>query len=152
MSDFAFDVLGYTQNMESAGLTRQQAEAIATGMTSMIAQQFDSLLTTKQFEAAMERIDNRFIAVDGKQDAADKRLDAVDKHLDAVDKRLNGVEKTLDKIDMRLSHSDSKFVDIEGKLRELGNLKSKVDLHTWMLALIIIVLVVPQLQQWFAVT
>lgn len=145
MSDFAFDVLGYTQNMESAGLTRQQAEAIATGMTGMIAQQFDSLLTTKQFEAAMERIDNRFVAVESKQNA-------VDKHLDAVDKRLNGVEKTLDKIDMRLSLSDSKFVDIEGKLRELGNLKSKVDLHTWMLALIIIVLVVPQLQQWFAVT
>lgn len=144
MSDFAFDVLGYTQNMESAGLTRQQAEAIATGMTSMIAQQFDSLLTIKQFEAAMERIDNRFIAVESNQDAVDKRLDA-------VDKRLNGVEKSLDKIDMRLSHSDSKFMDIDGKLRELGHLKSKVDLHTWMLALIIIVLVVPQLQQWFAV-
>lgn len=144
MSDFAFDVLGYRQNMESAGLTRQQAEAIAAGMTKMIAQQFDSLLTTEQFEAAMERIDSRFVALETKQVGTDKALTA-------VDQRLNGVEKNLDKIDMRLSHSDSKFLDIDGKLRELGNLKSKVDLHTWMLALIIIVLVVPQLQQWFAV-
>ena len=126
--------------------------SVVVPITTVLLGGFVLHRTTKQFEAAMERIDNRFIAVEGKQDAVDKRLDAVDKHLDAVDKRLNGVEKTLDKIDMRLSHSDSKFVDIEGKLRELGNLKSKVDLHTWMLALIIIVLVVPQLQQWFAVT
>jgi len=73
MSDFAFDVLGYTQNMESAGLTRQQAEAIATGMTKMIAQQFDSLLTTEQFEAAMKRIDNRFVAIENNQDGAHRQ-------------------------------------------------------------------------------
>ena len=151
MSDFAFDVLGYTQNMESAGLTRQQAEAIATGMTSMIAQQFDSLLTTKQFEAAMARIDNRLVAVEDKQDTVDKRLEAVDKRLNAVDNRLNAVEKSLDRIDMRLSHTDNKFLDIDARLGDLSDLKSKVVLHTWMLALIIIVLVVPQLQRWFAV-
>ena len=130
MSDFAFDVLGYTQNMESAGLTRQQAEAIATGMTSMIAQQFDSLLTTKQFEAAMERIDNRFVAIESKQDATDKRLDQIDRHL---------------------SNNDNKFLNIEAKLGQFDEVKSQVNLHTWMLALVIIVLVVPQLQRWFAV-
>jgi chromosome segregation ATPase len=137
MSDFAFDVLGYTKNMESAGLTRQQAEAIAAGMTKMIAQQFDSLLTTRQFEAAMERIDNRFVSIEDKQDSTDDRL--------------NAIEKTLDKIDMRLSHSDNKFLEFDARLGQLADLKSKVDLHTWMLALVIIVLVVPQLQRWFAV-
>ncbi|MBT3410387.1 MAG: hypothetical protein HN430_06815, partial [Halieaceae bacterium] len=34
---------------------------------------------------------------------------------------------------------------------ELAPMKIQLTLHTWMMGLIIIVLVVPQLQEWFAV-
>jgi len=78
----------------------------------------------------MERIDNRFVAIENNQDAVDKRLDQIDRHL--------------------FNH-DNKFLSIDTRLGQLDEVKSQVKLHTWMLALVIIVLVVPQLQRWFAV-
>ena len=99
MSDFAFDVLGYTQNMESAGLTRQQAEAIATGMTSMIAHQFYSLLTTILFEAAMARIDNLLLAFENNQDAVDKLNDQIDRLLFNHDNKYLCIDSRLGQLD-----------------------------------------------------
>ena len=40
---------------------------------------------------------------------------------------------------------------IEKRIQALDSIKSNVNLHTWLLGLIIVVLVVPKLQSWFAV-
>ena len=116
MTQPLFDVLSYSKDLESAGLPRQQADVIAKGMMTIVAQQFDSLVTREHFDVHSARVDQRFEQVD-------KRFEKIDKQLDAIVSRLTKLEF----------------------------LKAQVNLHTWMLGLIIIVLVVPQLQRWFAV-
>ena len=116
MTQPSFDVLSYSKDLESAGLPRPQADVIAKGMMSMVAQQFDLLPSQRHFDAHMARIDQRFERID-------QRFEQIDKQLDVIGGRLTGLEL----------------------------LKSHVNIHTWMLGLIIIVLVVPQLQRWFAV-
>jgi len=120
MTQPSFDVLSYSKDLESAGLPRQQADVIAKGIMTMVAQQFDSLPSLEHFDAHMERIDQRFEQMEKQTNA---RFEQVDKQFDVI----------------------------AGKLTSLELLKSHVNLHTWMLGLITIVLVVPQLQRWFAV-
>ncbi len=119
----SLDVLTYTRDMESAGLPRPQAEAIAKGVMIMVFEQFESLVTREHFDAEAARTGLRF---------------------DQVDRRF-------EQMDQRFAHMDSRLDKIETRLGALESLKSQVNLHTWMLGLLVIVLVVPQLQRWFAV-
>ena len=131
------DVLTYTRDMESAGLPRPQAEAIAKGVISMVIEQFDSLVTQEHFDAQAARTGLRFDQVDQQFREIDHRFEQVDQRFQQMDQRFEHIENRLDKIEVRLG--------------VLESLKSQVNLHTWMLGLIVIVLVVPQLQRWFAV-
>jgi len=71
----------------------------------------------------------------GLEQAMDRHFDKLvtrvhfDAELDAIGRRFDAIEKSLDKLE-----------DVPGVLR----------LHTWILALITITLVIPQLQEWFA--
>ena len=113
----SLDVLAYTRELETVGLPRPQAEAIAKGLMNMVAEQSDSMVTRQHFDAVMDRMDLRFEQMDQRFATIDKRLD-----------------------------------QLETGVSSLETLKSQVNLHTWMLGLITLVLVVPQLQQWFGVT
>ena len=73
----------------------------------------------------------------------DVRLDQVDGRLDQVDRRFQQIERLLELFDKRVER-------LEDQLEPLAALRSQVSLHTWMLGLIVIVLVVPRLQAWFA--
>ena len=134
MPELNLDVLTYTNTLESAGFNRTQAEAIARGTVQMQAQHFDTLVTREHFDHTMERIDQRFGGVDSQFKSVDTRFESIEKQFDAVDKRFEGIDKRLDAI-----------------TGELAPMKIQLTLHTWMMGLIIIVLVVPQLQEWFAV-
>ena len=90
-----FDVLTYSRDLESTGLSRQQAEAIARGMTLMVSQQVESLVTQEHFDLHMTHIDQRFKQVDQRFDQIDRRFEQVDGRLDRVEDRLSRVEKSL---------------------------------------------------------
>ena len=141
MPELNLDVLTYTNTLESAGFNRTQAEAIARGTVQMQAQHFDTLVTREHFDHTMERIDQRFGGVDNHFKSIDTRFESIEKQFDAVDKRFDGVDKRFEGIDKRLN----------ALAGELAPMKIQLTLHTWMMGLIIIVLVVPQLQEWFAV-
>ena len=140
MPELSLDVLTYTNTLESAGFNRTQAEAIARGTVQMQAQHFDTLVTREHFDHTMERIDQRFGGVDSHFKSIDTRFESIEKQFDAVDKRFEGIDKRFEGIDKRLNALTG----------ELAPMKAQLTLHTWMMGLIIIVLVVPQLQQWFA--
>ena len=63
-------------------------------------------------------------------------------------------DHTMERIDQRFKGVDKRFEGIDKRLNalagELAPMKIQLTLHTWMMGLIIIVLVVPQLQEWFA--
>lgn len=84
----AFDVLAFSRDLESAGLSRQQAEAIARGMTLMVSHQVESLVTREHFDLHMAQVDQRF-------DQVGRRFEQVDGRLDRVEGRLSAVEKSL---------------------------------------------------------
>jgi hypothetical protein len=91
----AFDVLTYSRDLESTGLSRQQAEAIARGMTLMVSHQVESLVTREHFDLTMAHLDQRFQQVDQRFDQVDRRFEQVDGRLDRVEGRLSAVEKSL---------------------------------------------------------
>lgn len=132
MPELNLDVLTYTNTLESAGFNRTQAEAIARGTVQMQAQHFDTLVTREHFDHTMERIDQRFGGVDSHFKSIDTRFESIEKQFDAVDNRFEGIDKRLNAL-----------------ADELAPMKVQLTLHTWMMGLIIIVLVVPQLQEWF---
>lgn len=77
----AFDVLTYSRDLESTGLSRQQAEAIARGMTLMVSHQVESLVTKEHFDLHMAQVEQRFEQVDGRLDRLEDRLSGVEKSL-----------------------------------------------------------------------
>ena len=71
-----------------------------------------------------------------------------DHTMERIDERFKGVDKRFEDIDTRFEGIDKRLDALTG---ELAPMKIQLTLHTWMMGLIIIVLVVPQLQEWFAV-
>ena len=110
----------------------------------MVIEQFDSLVTQEHFDAQAARTGLRFDKVDQRFAQIDQRFEQVDQRFEQVDQRFQQVER-------RLAHIESRLEKIEVRLSAPESLKSQVNLHTLMLGLIVIVLVVPQLQRWFAV-
>jgi hypothetical protein len=89
-----FDVLTYSRDLESTGLSRQQAEAIARGMALMVSQQVESLVTREHFDLHMAQINQRFQHVDQRFEQIDGRLDRADGRLDRIEGRLGGLKKS----------------------------------------------------------
>ncbi|MCR9186773.1 MAG: CCDC90 family protein [Halieaceae bacterium] len=98
-----FDVLTYPRNLESTGLSRQQAEAIARGMTLMVTQQVESLVTKEHFDLTLAYVDQRFQQVDQRFDQIDNRFEQVNRRFEHVDGRLDRVEDRLSRVEKSLS-------------------------------------------------
>ena len=131
MAAVAFDSLQYANQLEAAGMPREQAEVVAKGLTAMFIHNFDSLVTKDyldtRFSEMEVRIDKRF---------ADLRLEV---RGDSADLRL---EVRGDSADLRLEvHGD--FANLRG---EVGELRGTLNLHSWMLALLIAGIFLPLFQ------
>lgn len=132
-----FDVLAYTRDLEAVGFNRPQAEALARGMTNMVMQQIATLVSREHFDLRSSKVDQRF-------DWVDQRFEQVDQRFEQVDRRFEQIERHLAQIDTRLDKMDQRLTRLEG-------MRVQVSVHTFMLGLITLVNVVPQLQQWFSV-
>lgn len=158
MPNPAYDALSYTRDLEDSGLPSKQAEVMARGVERMLAERIDTLVTNEQLQAAMARMDHRFEQLiermDHRFDAMEQRFDQrfkeVDQRFREVDQRFQQVDQRFQQIDQRLDHADKRTERIEDRLLVVEKLGNQVTLHTWMLGLIIIVVVVPTLQRWFA--
>ena len=131
MAAIAFDSLQYANQLEAAGMPREQAEVVAKGLTAMFIHNFDSLVTKDYLDTRFSemgvRIDKRF---------ADLRLEIAG---DSADFRL---EVRGDSADLRLEvHGD--FANLRG---EVGELRGTLNLHSWMLALLIAGIFLPLFQ------
>ena len=155
MTQPLFDVLSYSKDLESAGLPRPQADVIAKGMMTMVAQQFESLPSQDHFDAHMSRIDQRFERIDQRFEQIDQQFERIDQRFEQVDQQFERIDQRFEQVDQRFERMDKRlekqFDAIGARFTNLELLKAHVNIHTWMLGLIIIVLVVPQLQRWFAV-
>ena len=144
MPTHAADMLTYVQELESTGLTRDQAVAIARGSANMMQQQFETLAT----KADIEALDTRVESLETRMDALATKIElgALEKRMDtrmdtlATKTELASLEKLM----------NERFEGVNRRLDKLEDLPIQMRVHTWMLAVLTIAVVVPQLQRWLA--
>ncbi|MCR9184239.1 MAG: hemolysin XhlA family protein [Halieaceae bacterium] len=124
MATLAFDSLRYARRLREAGVPEPQADAQAELMAEAFGFYADNIVTRDYLDAVLR-------AGFGEQT---QRFERIETRLDTSDTRLDRLEIRLDKLEARL-----------GKLEPL---RAQATLHSFMLGLIVVVQVVPQLQAW----
>ncbi len=124
MATLAFDSLRYARRLREAGVPEPQADAQAELMAEAFGFYADNIVTRDYLDAVLR-------AGFGEQA---QRFERIETRLDTLETRLDRLEIRLDKLEARL-----------GKLEPL---RTQATLHSFMLGLIVVVQVVPQLQAW----
>ncbi|MAC34770.1 MAG: hypothetical protein CME38_14380 [Haliea sp.] len=119
-----------------------QADVQAELMAEAFGFYADNILTKDYFEAVLEaRLGARFAEQDAK---FDKRFAEIDRRFAEVDKRFAQIDRRFSEIDHRFVEQDAKFES------RFSRVEKTQFLHTWMLGIIFIVVVVPQVQVWLS--
>ncbi len=138
VAKLAFDSLRYARRLREAGVPEPQADAQAELMAEAFGFYADNIVTRDYLDAvvraAFAEQEQRFEQIERRFQQMDHRLDGLDRRLDGLDRRLDELERRLDKLGMRLD--------------KLEPLRTQATLHSFMLGLIVVVQVVPQLQAW----
>jgi len=130
MTTLAFDSLRYARRLREAGVPEPQADVQAELMAEAFGFYADNILTKDHFEGV---VDSRFSELRAQMDQRFAEQDA------KFDQRF--AEQNA-KFDKRFAEQHAKF---EGRF---GRLERASFLHTWMLGILVVVIVIPQLQAW----
>jgi len=108
----------------------------------MTATARDVLVYAKSLETAGFSHEQAFAIAEGAGNVMEQRVETLvtQAHFDAA---MASVDHRFDMVDQRLTL-------VEKTLHKLEDVPSDLRLHTWMLAITMLVLVVPKLQEWFA--
>ncbi len=176
MATMAFDTLRYARRLCEAGVPEPQADAQAELMAEAFGFYADNLLTRDHFTEVLnarfaeqdERIERRLDAVESKfeqrttalESKFEQRTTALESKIEQcataleskIEQRTTGLES---KIEQSITALDSKVAQsitaLDSKFEQRFGRQDTVNrLHTWMLGLITLALVVPQLQAWLA--
>ncbi|WP_027948850.1 hypothetical protein [Haliea salexigens] len=131
MATLAFDSLRYARRLREAGVPEPQADAQAELMAEAFGFYADNIVTRDYLDAVLR-------AGFGEQA---QRFERIETRLNTLEARLDALDARLDKLDARLD----KFVT---RLEKLEPLRIQATLHSFMLGLIVVAQVVPQLQAW----
>jgi len=135
MATMAFDSLRYARRLREVGVPEPQAEAQAELMAEAFGFYAENILTRDHFT---DVVNARFAEQDAKLEVLETRID---KRFAEQDAKLEVLET---KIDKRFAEQDTKFE------QRFARQDRVLFLHTWMLGLLVIVLVIPQLQAWLS--
>ena len=143
MSSASFDTLRFSRGLREVGVPEQQADRQAELMADAFSTFADKLVTRDYFSEVLdarltrhgseleqrivEKMMLRFAEQDAKFEARFAEQDA--------------------KFEARFAEQDAKFAAHDARFSKQDRI---LLLHTWMLGLITLVLVVPQLQAWLA--
>jgi DNA repair exonuclease SbcCD ATPase subunit len=152
MAAIAFDTLKFARRLKDVGVPEAQAEAQAELMAEAFVLNMDALVTKDYLEQCLdarfarqearllakidERFAERFQTID---ERFAERFQTIDQRFARVDDRFTAQDERFDRIEARLNDHDLQFVEIRGELQ----------LHRWMLALILVTTVLPYLQKLF---
>ena len=79
MAVVSFNPLEYAEQLEAAGMPRDQAQVVAKGLTTMFIHNFDELVTKDyldtRFSEFESKMDLRFAETDGKLKDMESRID-----------------------------------------------------------------------------
>ena len=159
MTTLAFDSLRYARRLREAGVPEPQADAQAELMAEAFGFYADNILTKDHFEGILNsrfgefraQMDQRFAEQDAKFDNRLAEQNArFDQRFADIDRRFSEQDAKFDqrfaeqnaKLDNRFAEQDAKF---EGRFSKL---ERSSFLNTWILGILVVVIVIPQLQSW----
>ena len=148
MTTLAFDSLRYARRLREAGVPEPQADVQAELMAEAFGFYADNILTKDHFEGVLDaKLDSRF-AEHGAR--FEKRFSDIDRQFSEIDRRFSEQDAKFEKcfaeqnakLDKRFAEQDAKF---EGRFSKL---ERSSFLNTWILGILVVVIVIPQLQSW----
>ena len=155
MTTLAFDTLRYARRLKEAGVPEPQAEVQAELMAEAFGFYADNLLTKDHFTEVLNarfaelgaRLGKGFAEHDAKMEKRFAEQDAkMEKRFAEQDARF---EQRFGAIDQRFSEQDARFeqrfVAIDQRFAKQNE---RLRLHGFILGLILVAVVVPQLQAW----
>ena len=132
MAVVAFDPLEYAQQLEAAGMPRDQAVVVAKGLCSMFVHNFDALVTKdyldvrfNEFETRIEaKMDRRLSQMQASMDRnfsdfgarlakGDERFVSIDERFLGIDKRLLSLEERIYALELRMERLEARFGRME---------------------------------------
>jgi len=164
MTLLTFDSLRYARRLRESGMPEPQADVQAELMAESFGAIAEKVLTKAHFEAVLNarfaeqnakleaKLDQRFAEQDAK---LEKRFASIDERFANIDERFASIDQRFMSIEQRFTEQDAKsekrFAEQDARFEaRFVKLEKTLFLHTWMLGLIVLVLVVPQLQAWLA--
>ena len=114
-----FNTLAFSKKMQNVGMTQEVAEELASTLFNLHLNQFENLLTKKEFSRFESEIKKEIDGVKYEIDGVKKEIDVVKHEIDGVKHEIDGVKKEIDGVKR----------EIDGDKREMENFVTKKEFY-----------------------
>ena len=119
-----FNTLAFSKKMQNVGMTQKVAEELATTLFNLHLNQFENLLTKKEFSRFEGEIKKEIDGVKYEIDGVKKEIDGVKHEIDGVKHEIDGVKREIDGVKHEI---DGVKHEIDGVKREIDGVKREME-------------------------
>ncbi len=121
-----FNTLAFSKKMQNVGMTEKVAEELAITLFNLHLNQFENLLTKKEFSRFEGEIKKEIDGVKYEIDGVKKEIDGVKHEIDGVKREIDGVKKEIDGVKREI---DGVKKEIDGVKHEMKNFVTKKEFY-----------------------
>ena len=114
-----FNTLAFSKKMQNVGMTEKVAEELAITLFNLHLNQFENLLTKKEFSRFEGEIKKEIDGVKYEIDGVKKEIDGVKHEIDGVKREIDGVKREIDGVKK----------EIDGVKHEMKNFVTKKEFY-----------------------
>ena len=119
-----FNTLAFSKKMQNVGMTEKVAEELAITLFNLHLNQFENLLTKKEFSRFEGEIKKEIDGVKYEIDGVKKEIDVVKHEIDGVKHEIDGVKREIDGVKHEI---DGVKHEIDGVKREIDGVKREME-------------------------
>ena len=128
-----FNTLAFSKKMQNVGMTQEVAEELASTLFNLHLNQFENLLTKKEFSRFEGEIKKEIDGVKYEIDGVKKEIDGVKHEIDGVKHEIDGVKHEIDGVKHEIGgvkkEIDGVKREIDGVKREMENFVTKKEFY-----------------------
>ena len=121
-----FNTLAFSKKMQNVGMTEKVAEELAITLFNLHLNQFENLLTKKEFSRFEGEIKKEIDGVKYEIDGVKKEIDGVKHEIDGVKHEIDGVKREIDGVKREI---DGVKKEIDGVKHEMKNFVTKKEFY-----------------------
>ena len=121
-----FNTLAFSKKMQNVGMTQEVAEQLASTLFNLHLNQFENLLTKKEFSRFEGEIKKEIDGVKYEIDGVKKEIDGVKHEIDGVKHEIDGVKREIDGVKREI---DGVKKEIDGVKHEMKNFVTKKEFY-----------------------